>query len=266
MEPINLTDETLDETLNTDKPVLLIVTDGAGLRGDFNTAFRKAAGENNDIVFAKINPAKNPKAAQFFEVGSKPVMVAMHCGESVVRRSRPWGSDVPSAIEALKARAYEMSRADAKPSEDAQASESTNANPEEQLVMFNAPVNVTDATFEAEVINSELPVLVDFWAEWCGPCRMVAPILDKLAEEFAGQVKIAKVDVDANPALSQSFRIMSIPNMMALKNKTIVFNQPGALPEPALRDLIQQLIALEVPDQPAQGEEAPDVVEEPSGD
>ncbi|MEL6151792.1 MAG: thioredoxin [Chloroflexota bacterium] len=109
------------------------------------------------------------------------------------------------------------------------------------------PVNVTDETFEAEVLNSELPVLVDFWAEWCGPCRMVAPILDKLAVEFAGQVKIAKVDVDSNQGLAQAFRIMSIPNMMAVKNKAIVFNQPGALPEPALRDLIQQLIALEVP-------------------
>ncbi len=263
MEPITLTDATLDETLNTDNPVLLIITDGTGLRGDFNTAFRKAAGENNDIVFARINPAQNPQAAQFFEAGSKPVMVAMHCGERVVRRSRPWGSDIPSAIEALKARAYEMSREAA--AEAAQATPPANpSTTEEQTLMFNAPVAVTDATFESEVINAKLPVLVDFWAEWCGPCRAVAPILDKLAEEFAGQVKIAKVNVDENPALSQSFQIMSIPNMMAIKNKAIVFNQPGALPEPALRDLIQQLIALDVP--PAEGEQAPDVVDEPSGD
>ncbi|MBL8165662.1 MAG: thioredoxin [Anaerolineae bacterium] len=121
----------------------------------------------------------------------------------------------------------------------------------------NKPFIVTDATFEAEVLNYELPVLVDFWAEWCGPCRMVAPTLEKLAGEFAGKVRIAKVNVDENPGLSQAFRIMSIPTIMLIKNRTIVFNQPGALPEPAFRDIIQQLIALDVPmpaapEQPAQ--------------
>ena len=78
-------------------------------------------------------------------------------------------------------------------------------------------MDVTDATFQKEVVDysHELPVLVDFWAEWCGPCKMVAPIMEKMAAEFAGKVRIAKVDTDANQGLSQAFRIMSIPTIMA---------------------------------------------------
>lgn len=113
--------------------------------------------------------------------------------------------------------------------------------------IVTTPVQVTDATFQTEVIDQSLPVLVDFWAPWCGPCRAIAPALEKLAEEYAGQIRIAKVNVDENPGLSQTFQIMSIPNLMMIKNRTMVFNQPGALPEPVLRDLINQLIALDVP-------------------
>ncbi len=109
------------------------------------------------------------------------------------------------------------------------------------------PVVVTEATFETEVLNSETPVLVDFWAEWCGPCRAVAPTLEKLAKEFDGKVKIAKVNVDENPGLSQAFNIMSIPTIMCVKERTLVFNQPGALPEPAFRELLTQLVSLVIP-------------------
>jgi len=134
------------------------------------------------------------------------------------------------------------------PAADSQNKQPKDTSTVDNTQTYDAPVNVTDDTFQAEVIDTDMPVLVDFWADWCGPCKMVAPILDKLAKEFAGQIKIAKVDVDENQGLAQSFEIMSIPNMMAVKNKTIVFNQPGALPEESLRDLIQQLIDLEVPD------------------
>lgn len=110
------------------------------------------------------------------------------------------------------------------------------------------PFIVTTPTFKEEVVDysNTLPVLVDFWAEWCGPCRMVAPIMEKLAKEFEGKVRIAKVNTDENQDLAQAFQIMSIPTIMAFKDGQLVFNQPGAFPEAAFRDLIQQLIALDV--------------------
>ena len=82
---------------------------------------------------------------------------------------------------------------------------------------------VTDATFEEEVLHSDRPVVVDFWAAWCGPCRMVAPEMEKLAEKYAGTVDVVKVDVDANPGLSRAFNILSIP--------TIAFFKPGEQPK-----------------------------------
>lgn len=247
-DPITLTDTNLEEVLNGEKPVMLLITNGDGLRGDFKTAFKKAVDEHPDYVVAQIDPKANPKVAERFEIGDKPVMIAWACGEVKARRVRPWGTDVPLAADMLKefipAAAPLETEAEA---DEAQLNADTPPTIKETNVVYDAPVAVTDDTFETEVLASDLPVLVDYWAEWCGPCRMVAPILDKLAAEFAGQVKIAKVDVDSNQGLAQYFRIMSIPTMMAIKDRTIVFNQPGALPEEALRDLIQQLIALEIP-------------------
>lgn len=259
-EPITLTDANLDEVLATDKPVMVLITNGDGLRGDFKVAYNKQADDDAQFVYARLDPTRNPKAAQIFGASDKPLLVAWYCGEEVVRRSRPWSTDLPLAVEHLQRVITERNPepVNAKPSESEKTVTDTPNTEMTKTVVHEKPVVVTDATFEDEVLNSDLPVLVDFWAAWCGPCRMVAPILDKLAHEFAGQIKIAKVDVDANPSLSQAFRIQSIPNLMVVKNRTMIFNQPGALPEQALRSLVEQVIAFEVPPQgtnpqPAQG-------------
>lgn len=239
-EPITLTDSNLSAVMDTDKPVLVLVSNGDGLRGDFRVAFNNQAAEDDKAVYARLDPTHNPKSAAMFGAGEKAVLVGWYCGEEIVRRSRPWGTDLPLAIEALQLYIYDRNPV---------LLEESETPVEDNQIVMNHPVTVTDATFEQEVLNSDLPVMVDFWAAWCGPCRAVAPALDKLAGEFAGQIKIAKVNVDENPGLSQAFRVQSIPNLMIVKERTIVFNQPGALPENALRDLIQQAIALQIPKQ-----------------
>lgn len=90
-------------------------------------------------------------------------------------------------------------------------------------------VYLSDASFEQDVIKSDMPVLVDYWAEWCGPCRMIAPILDEIATEYAGRVKVAKLNIDENPATPPKFGIRGIPTLMLFKDGAVAATKVGAL-------------------------------------
>ncbi len=108
--------------------------------------------------------------------------------------------------------------------------------------MIQEPIHVTDAAFEKTVLQSSLPVIVDFWAPWCGPCRMVAPTLEKLAREYAGKLVVAKVNTDENPEWAMRFGVQGIPTMLFVANGKVIHRQVGALPEPILRDIVVQFL------------------------
>ena len=100
----------------------------------------------------------------------------------------------------------------------------------------------TDANFDKEVLKSTEPVLVDFWAEWCGPCKMLGPTIEELAKEYTGKVKIGKVNVDDNPGVSSKFGIRSIPALLIFKNGEVVGQMIGAQPKPAIKTKLDTLL------------------------
>ncbi len=105
------------------------------------------------------------------------------------------------------------------------------------------PIEITDDTFKKEVLESETPVLIDFWAVWCGPCKMVAPVVEEIAKEYDGKLKVGKIDVDNNPQITMQFGIRSIPTLMVFKKGKVVEQVIGALPKRNLLDKVTPHLA-----------------------
>lgn len=104
--------------------------------------------------------------------------------------------------------------------------------------MSDKIVHVTDASFESDVVNASTPVLVDFWAEWCGPCKMIAPILDEIAGEYAGKVTVAKLNIDQNSGTPPKFGIRGIPTLLLFKNGAVAATKVGALSKTQLKEFL----------------------------
>jgi thioredoxin 1 len=109
-------------------------------------------------------------------------------------------------------------------------------------IMSEHIVHVTDSTFEDEVLKSETPVLVDYWAEWCGPCRAIAPVLEEIAEEYSGKLIIAKIDVDSNQSTPQKYAVRGIPTLMIFKNGNVIGTKVGAASKSQLSAFIDSTI------------------------
>src|SRR5688572_16002341 len=104
-----------------------------------------------------------------------------------------------------------------------------------------AEITLTDSNFETEVLKSTQPVLVDFWAPWCGPCRMLAPMIDELAKEYTGRAKVCKLNTDDNPDVAQRFQISAIPALLFFKNGQLAEQLTGVRPKPEIKSVLERL-------------------------
>jgi len=107
---------------------------------------------------------------------------------------------------------------------------------------MSKPVAISDDSFEQEVLKSDTPVVVDFWAAWCGPCKMIAPILEEIAQDYEGKLKVAKMDVDANTKVASQYKIMSIPSLLFFKDGELVEQIVGALPKAQLVSKVDKVL------------------------
>jgi len=109
---------------------------------------------------------------------------------------------------------------------------------------MNEPIHVTDSAFQKSVIDSSTPVIVDFWAPWCGPCKMVAPILEKIAKDYDGKLIVAKVNTDENQEWASRYGVQGIPTMLFIAGGKVIHRQVGSIPEGMLRDAVDQFLSV----------------------
>ena len=218
--PLFSSDQSIDRVLSAGLPVLLIFLDATTPPALDQTLKHLARQEAGQLLVVQVNLKDSPLTAGRYRIGSAPALVTVKNGQALSQAENITAGEVEPHASYLLGRGPQ-------PQPHRPAGE--------PAAQAGQPVTVTDATFEQEVLRSPIPVVVDFWAPWCGPCRMVAPTLDKLAREWNGRVKIAKVNVDENPRVAERYQVQSIPTMMVVKGGQIADRWAGALPEAPLR-------------------------------
>jgi thioredoxin 1 len=239
--PIISNDTSIDRVLNAGLPVALVFVNGPITTALDETLKRLARQHAGELLVVRIPANENPATTRRFNVRHTPALATVRGGQTLSQADSIQASDLEQHVAYLLGKGPRPQPAPRPESQSAaQTPRRYNAGPEPagRSAPSDRPLDVTDASFDQDVMRSPVPVIVDFWAPWCGPCRMVAPVLEKLASELSGQVRIAKVNVDENPYVSQRYGIQSIPTMMIVKNGQIVDRWMGAYPEPAMRSRI----------------------------
>ena len=225
--PITTDDTNLARVLGQPLPVALYLYDSrTGANRALDEAVSKAAKQYaGQVLIVRIDAASSPQALREYGGLSTPALVTLSKDGSSRKVKSQAGSinasDLQTHIDYLLGKG---------PAPRQAASTASTSTASANGSTSTKPLVVTDATFEREVVKSNVPVLVDFWAPWCGPCRSIAPVVEQMAQKYAGRAKVVKVNVDDNPRIAQQFQILSIPTLMTFKNGSALKRQVGANP------------------------------------
>jgi thioredoxin len=223
--PITTDDNSLKRVLGQSLPVVLYLYN----RPDpaLDAALNQVAEENaGAILVARVDATANPQTHATYGRPALPALLTLDEGEIESRAANIRPQDIDEHVDFLLGNGP-------KPLE-------TTTESETRAASGGSPVPVTDGSFPGDVLQSDLPVLVDFWAPWCGPCHMVAPVLERLAAQYAGKIKVAKLNVDENPVRASQYQAMSIPMLLMFKGGDPVGKLVGAHPQPNIEQLIQR--------------------------
>jgi len=235
--PLTTTDQAIDRLLAAGLPVLLVFHAG-GAPGDVRREMERIARERaGRLLVVQADMRDAPVAARRFSVGRTPALVDVRDGAPVGRADGIAAGDLETHAKFLLG---EGPKPEARTTEAGAGGRAT-VGPDGQPA--GKPVPVTDVTFERDVLRAASPVLVDFWAPWCGPCRITDPMVERLAKEQAGRIIVAKVNVDENPRVAERFGIQAIPTMLVVKDGKVIDQWSGALPESALRARIAAVLS-----------------------
>lgn len=236
--PLNTNDQSVERVLAAGLPVLLVIHRGT-IAPELDAALKQVAkSEAGDLLVAKLDAADNPQTATRI-TGSLPALVVYQNNEETARATPIDAQRVPDYV------AFALGRGPRPVTPQSAPPRSGNGHSQRTQRASNAPaapVTVSDATFQREVLDSDLPVLVDLWAPWCGPCRMIAPVVEKLAREYSGRLKVAKLNVDENQQTSMRFQVQGIPTLLIFRGGQIVDRIVGAAPEPQLRSRVDAVL------------------------
>ena len=243
--PLVTTDQSIDRVLCVNLPLALVFLDGDP-GPELEQAMSRLARENSGkLLVVKVRVRDSPAVARRFEISTTPAVVGLKVQATVTRAEGIGSADLDRHVAYLlgKRPTPDSAGRAAEPAAAGRSKPRPSGPARGQTSSEGRPVVVTDSSFDEEVMRSQLPVLVDFWAPWCGPCRMVEPAVEQLAQQHAGRLRVAKVNVDQNPAVARRYDVHSIPTMMVVKEGKIVERWAGALPEPALRSRVQRWLA-----------------------
>src|SRR5271157_1648422 len=224
--PLITNDQSIDRVLSAGLPVLLIFIDDTPTPVFDQTLTQLAKEYAGQLLIVKVMVKDSPATTQRYHIDQTPALIGVRDGTIIT------GEEGISNDDLAKHAAF-LAGKGPNPGNDRPKAHSANSSQNDQR-----PRNTSDATFDRDVLQSSLPVLVDFWAPWCGPCRMVAPIMEKWAREYSGRFNIVKINVDENPRTAARYAVQSIPTMLVVKNGQIVDRWAGALPENALRNRV----------------------------